>query len=627
MSFSAADGVAPLAKGDGHFDGEHLLIMPDVKGRKTMPTGPGESDERFRVMANTAPAMLWVTDTEHACTFLSQRWCDYTGQTETQALGFGWLDALHPDDRAQTMRQFEQAAEEQRPFSIDHRIRRADGAYRWALNEGRPRFDEQGRWEGHIGSVVDVHGRKLAAETLRSAAERDAFRVKLTDALRSLDGPAEVQRKAIRIVGEQFRVNRAMYSEAEPDGIHVFIEQDYVAGVASIAGHHRLDDFGVTLMNELRAGRTLAVDDIRAPPTGPPLKEPELKAYEDLGIRAFAAVPLIKEGRLVAYLELNQAEPRTWTAEELMLAEEVAERIWTAVVRARAEVALRDSERRYRTLFNSIQEGFCIAEVLYDTTGTPVDYRFIETNPAFEQHTGLLNAEGKTIRELVPDIEEQWIELYHRIASTEEHIKYELKSEAMGRWFDAEGFRIGDPESHRIALLFSDVTERKAAEDARHERQASVERLNRVYAVLSGINGLIVRAGQRQDLLEEACRIAVDRAGFSLAWTGLLDESGERLSTVRWAAKATDSGSRLVPSPGANLRQWPELNALFHDAAAPIYPPKGEIPRWQEQMPELDWQEYQACIVLQLKLSERKAGCFAYTPAMPRRLTRQRCYY
>jgi diguanylate cyclase (GGDEF)-like protein/PAS domain S-box-containing protein len=130
-----------------------------------------------------------------------------------------------------------------------------------------------------------------------------------------------------------------------------------------------------------------------------------------------------------------------------------------------AEAALRRSEKRYRTLFESIDQGFCIIDVMFDRNGKAVDYRFIEVNPAFERQTGLHQAEGKSMRALAPEHEDHWYDIYGRVARTGEPIRFENRAKALHRWFDVYAFRIDEEDGHKVAILFKDITERKETDD------------------------------------------------------------------------------------------------------------------------------------------------------------------
>lgn len=178
-----------------------------------------ESEARFRTMADTAPAMLWVTEPDGSCSFLSRGWYEFTGQNEEEALGkqgFGWLDAVHPDDRERAGRIFLEANEKQESFTLDYRLRRADGEYRWAIDTGRPRFGRNGEFLGYIGSVLDITERTRTEEALRASEEETKRARDYAEAtLRTSPVPLLVLEKDLRVntaneaFYHTFRVNPA----------------------------------------------------------------------------------------------------------------------------------------------------------------------------------------------------------------------------------------------------------------------------------------------------------------------------------------------------------------------------------------------------------------------------------
>ncbi len=129
-----------------------------------------------------------------------------------------------------------------------------------------------------------------------------------------------------------------------------------------------------------------------------------------------------------------------------------------------AKKKLEESESKYRSLFSSMDQGFSVIEMLFDYHNKPYDYRFVETNPVFEKLTGLNNAIGKTARELLPDLESHWFEIYGKVAITGKSIRFTEGSEVMGRWFDVNAFRIGNDGSNKVALLFTNITDQKNSE-------------------------------------------------------------------------------------------------------------------------------------------------------------------
>ncbi|MDI1481297.1 PAS domain S-box protein [Polyangium sp. y55x31] len=158
-------------------------VSTDITDRKRAEEALRESELRFRNMADTAPVMIWVTEADTACTFLNQRWYDFTGQTPERALGHGWLDALHPDDREEILRKFLAASRLRESTRFEYRLRRKDGEYRWALDSATPRFGPRGDFRGYVGSVVDISERKQLEDGLRESEERARARAQEIEAM------------------------------------------------------------------------------------------------------------------------------------------------------------------------------------------------------------------------------------------------------------------------------------------------------------------------------------------------------------------------------------------------------------------------------------------------------------
>lgn len=249
-----------------------------------------ESEARFRNMADHTPMMMWVTEPSGYCNYLNPAWYNFTGQTEEQGLGFGWLDAVHPDDRADAGDTFRSSNVARVAFRVEYRLRRSDGAYRWVIDAAAPRFALDGEYLGYVGSVIDIDDRREAEERARSA------------------------------------------------------------------------------------------------------------------------------------------------------------------------------EERYRTLFESMDEGFCIIEFLDGAHGPLSDYIHIEANAAYALNTGIPNVVGQKVRDMVPDEADEWVRIYRDVLVTGQPVRFERELVATGRHLELAAFRV-EPASRRlVAVVFKDVSDRKRAE-------------------------------------------------------------------------------------------------------------------------------------------------------------------
>jgi PAS domain S-box-containing protein len=162
-----------------HDDG--FLISARAVAAKPTTTHEAESDARFRTMADSAPVLLWMTGTNALCTFFNQRWLEFTGRPMEAEIGNGWAEGVHPEDFQGCMDVYLSAFVERRPFQMEYRLRRHDGAYRIVLDMGRPLYDPSGTFTGYIGSCIDVTDRRQA----------DDERTRLFAAMRSARDDAE----------------------------------------------------------------------------------------------------------------------------------------------------------------------------------------------------------------------------------------------------------------------------------------------------------------------------------------------------------------------------------------------------------------------------------------------------
>jgi PAS domain S-box-containing protein len=185
-----------------------------------------------------------------------------------------------------------------------------------------------------------------------------------------------------------------------------------------------------------------------------------------------------------------------------------------------AEATLRQSEERYRTLFQAMDQGFCTIEVCFDSTDQATDYIFLEVNPAFARTTGLTDAIGQRVRDLVPEHEAHWFETFGRVARTGVPERFEAQAAVLGRWYNVYAYRLGDPGAKRVAVLFEDITARRRAEAALRQTESHLR--ERATKALRESESRLVTLLEN---LPDYAIFMVDPAGVITEWT----EGGRRV--------------------------------------------------------------------------------------------------
>jgi PAS domain S-box-containing protein len=146
-----------------------LVVSSDITERMATQQALKESEERFRTMADNSPVMIWVSAADSSCTYVNNRWCEFTGRTMQQELGNGWTESIHPEDRDRSFAVYENCVAERKPFAVEYRLRRYDGEYRWIYDTGAARFSPDGEFLGFTGSCIDITERMQSVEELQKA--------------------------------------------------------------------------------------------------------------------------------------------------------------------------------------------------------------------------------------------------------------------------------------------------------------------------------------------------------------------------------------------------------------------------------------------------------------------------
>lgn len=265
-----------------------------------------------------------------------------------------WLEKYIPlEDRPCVLAAIDKAVRTKSIFELEHKVVREDGSLGWTFSRAVPLLDECGGIVEWIGAAKNITERKEAEQMLQNEA-RQAFLLKLSDAMRSLTDPGLIQATAARLLGEHLGANRAAYFEVE--GGNYVVERDYTDCVPSLVGRHPVGSFNSRSHAEYCAGRIVIMRDTEADPD---LSPEEKAVFASIQTRAYVSVPLIKSGVFVAGLAVHSAAPRNWTPMEVSVIEDTAQRTWSAVARARTEKAL---QHLNETLETQVSERTKLAE-------------------------------------------------------------------------------------------------------------------------------------------------------------------------------------------------------------------------------------------------------------------------
>lgn len=451
-----------------------------------------------------------------------------------------------------------------------------------------PVREEAGDIAGLFGVCTDTTSRirsereaKLAIDSQRQIDAQLRFLDALGKETSALTDADAILSKTTRMLAQHLNATICAYADMDEDQDGFTIRGDWSApGSASIVGHYRLADFGRLAVRNLSAGLPLVIED-----NARELAPEEAATFQAIGISATICMPLIKDGRMTALMAVHDKAPRSWSGDELSLLSEATKRSWAHVERAKAEADLRESERRYRTLFNAIDEGFCIIEFIDGPDGPLSDYVHIEANPAYAVHAGIQNVVGQKVRDMVGAEAGGWVALYAEVLKTGKPIRFERELEATGRWLELAAFRVEPASRRQVAVLFQDLTARKQAENA---LRASEENFRTLTLAMPNQAWTAQPDGMLDWFNAQVYTFSGTGAGSldGASWTAIVHPDDLPAATARWAealasAETYETEFRLrradgeyrwhlaravpIKSAGGAVARWIGTNTDIHD--------------------------------------------------------------
>jgi len=320
------------------------------------------------------------------------------------------------------------------------------------------------------GNPEDHHVAVLFNDiTQRKKEEKKQLAIlELSDALRTLSEPEDIKKSAMTVAASYLNADGAFYYDIFSKNC-VTIPHSHLPSCPLIAEDGPYALLEPRWREYFLSHEYLIVENTEKEEL---LSSKERKRWKNEEIGSLIGIPVVKDGELLAIQAVSHKDARQWEKSDALLLKETAFRTWTAVDRAYGQQALKTSKEKYRYLFDSIDEGYCIIEVLFDENDKPYNWIFVEVNPAFARNNGLTNAEGKTILETTPNIEHKWFEIYGRVAKTGEPLRFKEESKALKRHFDLYAFPVGHPDENLVAVIFTDISQRVLSEEAlRHSEE------------------------------------------------------------------------------------------------------------------------------------------------------------
>lgn len=346
------------------------------------------------------------------------------------------------------------------------------------LTGNSTRFEGQlsatGRWYSIYASRIESQATKLIAVVYDDITERkyrelnSVLLAAIAKDIVAISKAEDIMESAGEKIYRHFGLSRLAfaYANEQTDSITIIYEKKE-NGLTGFPGEQSLSAFiSEDFLRTLKKGNLVVVNDIA---TNPHIARKGMFLAKGVGAQLIA--PYVTEGQLNFIIIMQKDSSYSWRADETSLLEELAPRIYLCLQRVQNDEAIRLSEEYYRTLLTSMDEGFYMVEPLFDEKERIHDFKFLQVNPALYKNTGLQGILGRTFREILPGIPENWLAIHSKVATNGQPVRFEMeiKEEPLKGWYDIYMQRVGKPRQPRVAVFIMNITDRKALEKQKDE--------------------------------------------------------------------------------------------------------------------------------------------------------------
>jgi|GEM_PF-639521 len=469
-----------------------------------------EARNRYASLVDNIPGMTYrcAMDDDWTIHFMSRSIDPITGYPASDFTENGvrtYASIIHKDDRGRVAEVVGDSVAAHRPWSVIYRVCHRDGSVRWVQERGQAVRDEAGGVAYLDGFVLDITEQKeaearaaeLEAQTSRNRAALDG----IARAIAAQDDEGAIVEATCRRIGEALGADRVLVYDVDFVQESISGQQEWLnpdrPGVTTSIGTYPISTFGDGTRWMREEGNPLVshVDD------GHPALTRDGSAarlHQSMAIGSLLWYPFAfrDEGYMLIVVNWLDRQPVIGERETGFVGS-----VARLVELARNKIRLLDEQRRvqrqYQTLFQAMQDGFALHEIICDDQGKPIDYRYLALNPAFERVTGL-EADalvGRRVLEVLPDVEQHWIDTFGQVALTGQSTSFEAYAAGLDRYFHTTAFQ---PEPGQFACIVRDVSERRAAERALLEAK---ERFSGIFEKTSSGVAVYRSVGEGEDFV------------------------------------------------------------------------------------------------------------------------------